>query len=301
MRTRRRIVLLIAGLTTLLLFLCLKEREPSYEGRSLSEWISDLPSPTAPPPPPEVNPGERADTIKRANAAIAKMGTRAAPHLVRWIAYKPSRWKTALYGAINSVLRRLPTDRQLEDGAWIRAERAAVALLNLRQPGHDTLRDLAQLMDDSDSRVADRATSALRAFQDRVLEANLILLTNRSAEVRWFAIGGLWKKSLFIDLRPFVPAVIARLQDEDTKVAAEAACQLGALQLGAETVVPALIRALEDNRPDVRLEAGFALGKFGPLAASALGALSRALNDPSERVRMVAANAIKDITLSSPR
>jgi len=158
---------------------------------------------------------------------------------------------------------------------------------------------LGHLLQASDYEVVGRATRVLHAFKSTFVDANRVLLTHPSAYVRWITIGELSMKSASMDVRPLIPALIASLEDKDTKVAAEAASQLGALQLAPDIVAPALIRALEDSRPDVRIAATFALGSFGPQASSALGALSRVLNDPSERVRMFAATAIKEINSNS--
>jgi hypothetical protein len=83
MKRRRRIVwmTLACGLVTLAAILALRDREPRYEGRSLSEWI-DLAGGVDPTiPEPAV-----ADAIRH-------IGTNALPWLVRWLRYEEPAWK----------------------------------------------------------------------------------------------------------------------------------------------------------------------------------------------------------------
>jgi HEAT repeat protein len=87
--------------------------------------------------------------------------------------------------------------------------------------------------------------------------------------------------------RSFVPALVARLEDESAEVRRRAARGLG--NAGAEAVVP-LIGRLADTSNDVRLAVLDALGQVGdPRAAS--GVL-RLVSDPNDEVRAEAVSVL---------
>jgi HEAT repeats len=82
-----------------------------------------------------------------------------------------------------------------------------------------------------------------------------------------------------------VPALVKALNDEDWRVARDAAMALGNAAIEPEVVVPALVKSLDYPHPDrygdVRREAINALGNFGEAAQSAVPALTKiAQSDP---------------------
>jgi len=103
MKNRRVIVvvgcLLLASAAALL---WPREREPIYNGRSLSEWISRCPVVTF------LGDGSSYVTAQpvfgEAAAAVRHIGTNALPCLLKWIRYHPPIWKRRAH----ALLGRLP-------------------------------------------------------------------------------------------------------------------------------------------------------------------------------------------------
>jgi hypothetical protein len=57
----------------------LRDREPTYDGRTLSEWAG-------------LSPGRE----KEGSDAIRHMGTNTFPTILKWLRYKPSPWKVRM-------------------------------------------------------------------------------------------------------------------------------------------------------------------------------------------------------------
>jgi hypothetical protein len=85
--------------------------EPSYNGRTLSDWVVSL---NAGIYPAQVD-------------ALQSFGTNADPSLLKWICYDTPIWKAAGYEAINR-LRSLLKKTALNDRRLILAEKSAIAL-----------------------------------------------------------------------------------------------------------------------------------------------------------------------------
>src|SRR5438128_1620107 len=80
MRRRRTMLALAAGFTSVALvvtFICLPSAEPVYNGKRLSEWLSEYPNPS-----PE------------ARAAIRALEPKAMALMLQWIEYEPSALRT---------------------------------------------------------------------------------------------------------------------------------------------------------------------------------------------------------------
>ena len=162
---------------------------------------------------------------------------------------------------------------------------------------------LLQCLRVEDSRVATAAAYSLGrwSLEPRlVIPARVTCLSSRTngpedAAMRDSAADGLMNyaglihdpsarsKSELDDLRQAmsnaVPALVKALDDEDWRVAREAAMALGAAAIEPDIVVPALVKSLNYPHPhglgDVRHEAINALGNFGEAAQSAAPALTK--------------------------
>src|ERR1051326_8485766 len=96
---RRWVTLLIATVAVTVLVFTLRlvrDREPVYKGRTLSEWLvielDTMDSYSAI--------GETVEAAKRQSAAttaIRQIGTNALPSLLKWTAYQEPPWRTNLY------------------------------------------------------------------------------------------------------------------------------------------------------------------------------------------------------------
>src|SRR2546423_743458 len=118
---KRRIYLIViaVGVFVGLGVAFIPSREPSYEGKRLSEWVEEL---------------DRTDSVTRereAVEAIRHIGTNALPYLVKWIRYDRPPWKRKLYRVINSSLENVNPTWQIEDNKRDRAGCAMVAFAAL--------------------------------------------------------------------------------------------------------------------------------------------------------------------------
>jgi hypothetical protein len=95
-----------------------------------------------------------------------------------------------------------------------------------------------------------------------------------------------------------VEALVAALQDRDSRVRVFAAQSLGFK--GAREAVPALAVALKDESESVRYTAATALGNIGPAAAEAIPGLEKLLQDSDHSVRADSAAALQRIRSKEP-
>jgi hypothetical protein len=82
---RRKLwILLACGIAVVLILTLLREHEPRYEGRPLSEWVGLL----------DIYKVSHFETDPR--QAIQQIGTNGLPFLLRWIQYQQRPWRTRL-------------------------------------------------------------------------------------------------------------------------------------------------------------------------------------------------------------
>src|SRR6267378_1888938 len=82
MRKRRSLLFLslsAALVLTAAVWAVLRDREPTYDGRTLSEWAG-------------LSPGRE----KGGSDAIRHMGTNTFPTILKWLRYKPPPWKVKM-------------------------------------------------------------------------------------------------------------------------------------------------------------------------------------------------------------
>ena len=134
---RRRVLIALALVfvaTVFAVVLWPGEREPEYQGKKLSQWISYVPPTNMLAAWIRVvgRPGTPAEEMD----AVRHMGTNAVRCLVRWVAYEPAKWRLKLRGSV-AVARapkawRLRLNSLLTPAAEGRAVDAAVVLKELR-------------------------------------------------------------------------------------------------------------------------------------------------------------------------
>ena len=76
-KRRKRVILLACGVLALgLLWQVLRDREPSYQGRTLSEWVE------------QVGPAYLWNDSDEEVKAVRAIGTNAIPTILKWIRYE---------------------------------------------------------------------------------------------------------------------------------------------------------------------------------------------------------------------
>ncbi len=148
MRAKAIILALLGGIAlTTAIVAASREREPTYHGKTLSQWLAGgedvafglLANPNRP------------DTRE----AVLQIGTNALPSLLEWIRYNPPAWRQKLDSRLGGVwpwyahwVMQAEGRRDLAvDGFWVLGSRAAPAVPALarllRNPDHKTLHEPA--------------------------------------------------------------------------------------------------------------------------------------------------------------
>lgn len=112
MRKRIKVLVLFSlGCIAVVLALVPSEREPTYQGRTLSEWIQQA-------GPPWDRSATRTALLRD---ALLHMGTNVFPTLVKWVSYQPPSWRKSL----NPLFARYPALRRSKvmDSLFYTAER----------------------------------------------------------------------------------------------------------------------------------------------------------------------------------
>ena len=280
-----RILAVVAAVLLLWAFLWPRDHEPSYQGRTLSEWLIAYTR----------NPSLR----DQATNAVHHIGTNALPHLVKWTSYRMPKWrKTVIRPAAWLGGRRLL--RIVAGSAAARAEVAQAGFEILGPEAAPAVPELTKLAGDRDWRARGNVYSALLALRhigNAGLPPLVSLLTNRAApaEYRWVAASQIDAPIIGLDTNASwaVPVLIGCL--DDPVVAPSAAAMLGNLRLEPALAVPALARCLQQDNPMTPDIAARALANFGTNASAAVPDLVKALGSTNNFVRVAAKDALEKI------
>jgi hypothetical protein len=278
-------VLLAIGLTAL----WTAQREPEYDGRSLSEWATLYQKSIL-----------LHDSVTQKQALDAAHQTRnqLVPYAVGLIKRPPPWWRTALVQKlINSRLNnRIPGRLWAflnSDPAWLGTTYFAM----LGSDANSAVPELVFVLKETKSGWVNlHATYALcyigPAGQARLAEtlADLAAPKRRGTA---YIIEDVEKQGVNVD--DLVPALIKNLADRDHDVAKSTAYSLGEMAIQPDLVVPALTNCLRSTDLYLRGAALDALGKFGANARSAVPALIPEQFDSDPSVRKWATNALKHV------
>ena len=257
--------------------------EPSFNGRSLSRWVSYFETPI---------PFACTDDAGEARIAIQKLGTNATPYLIEWLAYKQPPWKSNLLRHANAFGKRVGITNRFSDGKLTKADKAGRALLQVPMLSAEHAAKLGVLSIDDNEGVSSRAMWALKSAGGLPLDALIIMMTNSSARVRKLAIIDLGQKT---NIHLAANSLLDRLKDDSSAVAMWAAIRLGDVPNSPPSTVLALVKALGHPAAEVRAAAACALGNHGKRSSMALPALRRMREDPDPSVRNSIAMALNYI------
>jgi len=258
------------------------EREPHYDGKSLSEWLQGY-----------LQAPDNSAEERQCEAAVLHIGSNAIPYLLENLQSRPA-WKNK----VPVVARYLP--RRLRTG-WLRLavddrDQAAEWLMGFSILSQGDVPVLPSLVDAMKSSKNDRAQVVLciGCCGKPAVPVLVSILTNRANDqmVRETAINAL--SELDTNSTAAVEALLSCLQ-ESSPVSAVALETLGEMAARPELCVPALANKLEAADAATRTRMLFALGQFGIRAQSALPAVKHLLEDKDLRVRAAATNALQAI------
>jgi hypothetical protein len=304
MRKRVQIALavLIVVLAGVSAWLGLREREPVYQGRSLSNWLEGYtPSPgvfalggrTVQVIGSGGGPlGNHFDSTK-VDAAVRQIGTNAHPTLCRMLRAKDSALRLKLLGFAQkhtlTAIRMKPTP----DGTLkIRGVHGVIeanptlsetlnfrAVAGFRALGSDASNAVPELIEmykhspGSGPWGPGAALAAIGPAAGEAIPSLVLNVGNTNAGAREIAIRAL--SEIHSQSQLVVPALIAALRDPDGSVRGTAACSLKAFGAEAKAAVPALLELLKDKDEYARGIAAEALGQIDPEAAAKAGVKPR--------------------------
>jgi len=289
----------IFGLATLL-----QLREPRYQGRSLSQWLSVYRiNASSLQKAALFNPGMKVDSAEFAIAseAIRHIGSKAVPYLLKRFAHEPA--SSSLRDKIVFWLGDMPPaavcipirDRLFDDQRILHGEQGLFGFAALGSNAMQAIPELTRL---ANSQTKDNvpiwATAALGHIGPRAIPQLLEITTNKQAVARFQALLSL--QAFGSNAVPALPGILQCINDDDGEVAQQAVCAVVKMNLPPSLVVPTLATALKAQDSMARAGAANALGKFGSDAGSSTSALRAALLDRDPEVRREASNALFKIT-----
>ena len=278
-------VILLSALGILVLLMWLG-REPSYQGRTLSQWLEDLDSPSA-------------VTNVQTITAFRRMGAKAAVRLVPRLEASDSAFRVRAVELARKQtfveVRFTPASvrwQRAEKGFEIMGEHAVAAAPGLVSLLVRRGAQPPEYMGDS----ADRAAGALAHLGDRVIPYLRPALYSEHARVRQAGVDVLVMTVMTADSTSVTVSELCKLLDDSNpKVRRAGAYALGKLGQHPALVIPRLERMLGDVSPSVRRQAAFALGRFASRASNSMAALRQACSDVAPEVRHAAETALTQI------
>jgi HEAT repeat protein len=280
------------------------EREPEYNGRTLSQWV-EIYEVSFNPMPAEEDPPKDSAARREAVEAAHHLRDKILPRALRLLRAEKPQWKNKVEHVMEMNL-----DVRRWCPLWVwgpfygdRGEDSVVYFEMLGPDAGSAVPELARIMRQADSsRVRERAMFALACVGKEGLPPLMEVLGDpQNPDRRRAAYALLNMKRAAADQQaavasPAVPLLIKSLKDPDRNVSTAGATVLGELALDADIAVPALADCLGAADNYLQEEAAEALGQFGDRARFAVPALIKALDDSEPSVRESATNALVKIS-----
>jgi hypothetical protein len=271
-------------------FVLIHQREPRYNGRSLSEWLS-------------LHAWRQRATEDGSADAVRHIGTNALPFLIRWVdQFQPMspRQRRLSRMVVQRWGPETPGREFLMDliiGRQLRAGRAISAFEILGETARDAAPELERIATRRDTRSAIAAIDALSCLRRAGFHPLLSVISNTALplKIRDRALASvIGLGSLGTNARPTAVLLIRCL--DDPQLATNAALTLGTLHLESDISVPALIECTRSTNATLRKIAVASLGEFGGNARAAVPQVTKLLDDPEVAVRREATSALEFIT-----
>ena len=282
---RKRIILLACGIFALgLTWVLLKppEREPTYKGHTLSEWLGQ-------------QKGHWGANLLLDDDPILAIGTNAIPTLLKWISYEPSPWRNKIARLVERVSANLR--RRLFYKPVERANDAVRVFRILGPRARAAVPELTRLaLTSADRDRAYRCIESLKHAGPEALPAVLTLASNSPPRTRFRAIVTL--PGFGASAAAAVPFLIQCLDDNDSSVADAAEETLTRLDRSA--VFPSLTNALHSPSAQVRARAVNCIQWLEIPASEASPLLEPLLTDPDYNVCRTTSNAMRRISFPQP-
>ncbi len=240
----------------------LPPREPSYKGRSLSDWLQDY----------YISFGVQKVESPAVDEAVRHIGTNAIPTLLRMLLARDSRLKAAsiwLLNQQNFVRMRITP-------AWEKNREANLAFEALGADAKNAVPDLVQIYGEKISEASRVSTvESIGAIGPSAKSAIPSLLTGLKTtndlvrRMTVWALGNIHSEPELV-----VPELVKRLHDPSQVIRLFAAKALADYGTNATSAVPTLIEMLNDpasRDPAIRESLTNALKQIDPEAAAKAG------------------------------
>ena len=282
----------------LVVAISLGDREPSYKGKRLSEWVEIYEHDAE-------GEARSADTpaCRAAVEAVRHMSDKVLPRALKLIRYEKPNWKNEVERAMEHRL-----DVRSWCPVWIwhpfYGEPSNEGLVYFQMLGPEASAAVPELVRTINkgkaprflAPVSDRAMYALSCIGKEGLPPLMEMLADPRSPYRRRAVYAIKDMNHQPEVAlPALPLLIESLNDTDSEVASAAAMALGNLAMVADTSVRALAGSLQNPDDYVRRCAAESLEKFRENARAAMPALLNALRDPDDAVRRAVTNALEQI------
>lgn len=286
-KCKRSPIVLITGIFAFTIwFFLLRNTEPTYAGKTLSEWVVTRAT------------AQSYSERTQAKEAIKAIGTNALPYLVKWTAFDPGRLRRKIWEhelAIPDWVWNLPVIGKVLDGGQDRAWLSQYAFETL---GDDAATAIPRLNDialaPGNPEANQRALMSLMYVGPKATPVltNLLAKTNLAGDPMLPAVLKGWGPNA----APLIPVLLQNLASSNNNVVISSIRTLGALRINPHRTIPALVTTTSHPLDSIRFAAVTALSNFGPEASNSVPALNKLLSDPNEHVRTNAAATINQIT-----
>lgn len=300
--------LLVLGLISWVVYLWSGPREPSYQGKTMTQWLQDLEpiigsfNTLASPPTPGMGPGlnvnrfmgggPEPETITRhlrAIEAFRQMGAAAVPPLVRTLG-RPHPTLDRLWRYLETrspiFARRIRLSRMEDMSRRTAVTQALAAVGPAARTAVPAL--LEWLKIPNDNYLIGLEMQLLRSEDGPALMA---LLDHPQARMPAL--------DLLQQLRPQgvapTPALVRLIDDPDEQIRRKAFLVLGGLGPSARPAVPRLLEAARGTNFRARYQALRALGAIGEGATEAVPALQEWSRHTNTFIRLASLDALKQI------
>jgi hypothetical protein len=268
-----------------------RQREPRYQNRSLSQWLSTFTD------APHEN--RSAPEFIQATEAVRHIGPEAIPYLLARFKHQPklSKARDFIGGHLLRMRPRaifIPLGARIMDVEWF--QRGGQAVVGFQALGTNATSAIPRLFrlatDQTDDHVRIWAIRALGSVGPEAIPELLQIGTNRYAPKRFLALFQL--RNFGTNVLPAVPAILESMTDP-RGVPSDLCPVFRDIGLAPTTSVQVLITTLRAEKPVIRASAADSLGMLGTNAAAAGPALQTLLLDANQLVREQSTNALLKI------
>jgi hypothetical protein len=276
-----------AAAALLLLSSTSREQEPSYQGKTLSQWLRTY--------------QDSRHKDQRAADAVHHIGTNALPYLLKWVDYEMPTWRQDLLRVTAGPAYALGGFRLvglLSGEKQVRANLGLAGFEILKEEASSAVPQLSRKLGRWKLTNTSHSTLTALMFVGKDGLPTLITVLTNNSNPQWVRVSAAAKigapgMTLGTNAAWMVPILANCLKDN--QVAWLAAQALGAIRLRPEIAVPALVESLEGKGGAdlvIQINCAESLGSFGIEATAAVPALKAATTSTNAVLRQNATNAL---------